>query len=124
MKKNEEYATKVKRIRNMFLIVLGFLTVGAIGGGVVLIISPTGEMIGMPLSEFKNIPFNFNSFLISGIILLSVLGLIPLLLIIALQKKPESKIAISTCFCNNSNSISSCNPLFYGPRKPVYQLLT
>ena len=58
MKKNEEDDTKVKRIRNMFLIVLGFLALGAIGGGAVLIISPTGEMIGIPLFEFKNIPFN------------------------------------------------------------------
>jgi uncharacterized membrane protein YqjE len=91
MKKNKEDVTKVKRIRNIFLIVLGFLAIGAIGGGAVLIISPTGEMIGIPLSEFKNIPFN--SFLIPGIILFSVLGLIPLLLIIALLKKPESKLA-------------------------------
>ena len=91
MKKNEEDVTKVKRIRNMFLIVLGFLALGAIGGGAVLIISPTGEMLGIPLSEFKNIPFN--SYLIPGIILFSVLGLIPLLLIIALLKKPESKLA-------------------------------
>ena len=91
MKKNAENDIKIKKIRNIFLIVLGFLALGAIGGGIVLIISPTGELIGMPLSEFKNIPFS--SFLIPGIILFSVLGVIPLLLIIALLKKPESKIA-------------------------------
>jgi len=78
-------------MRNIFLIVLGFLALGAIGGGGVLIISPAGELIGMPLSALKNSPFN--SFLIPGIILFSVLGLIPLLLIIALLKKPESKLA-------------------------------
>ena len=83
--------TKSKKIRNIFLIILGFLAIGAIGGGVVLIISPTGELIGLPLSEFKNIPFN--SYLIPGIILFSVLGLIPILLIIALLKKPDSKLA-------------------------------
>ena len=91
MQKNEEKVMKIKIIRNIFLIVLGFLALGAIGGGVVLIISPTGELIGIPLSEFRNIPFN--SYLIPGIILFSVLGLIPLLLIIALLKKPESKLA-------------------------------
>ncbi|WP_340198836.1 hypothetical protein [Ascidiimonas sp. W6] len=80
---------KIKR--NIFLTLLGFLAIGAIAGGVVLIISPTGELIGIPLSEFKNSPFN--SYLIPGIILLSVLGLIPLLLILALLKKPESKVA-------------------------------
>ena len=91
MKKNEENVIKIKRIRNIFLIVLGFLALGAIGGGMVLIISPDGELLGLPLSEFKNIPFT--SFLIPGIILFSILGVIPSLLIIALLKKPESKIA-------------------------------
>ena len=91
MKRNDENIIKIKIIRNIFLIVLGFLALGAIGGGIVLLISPTGEMIGLPLSEFKNIPFK--SYLIPGIILLSVLGLVPLLLIIALLKKPESKLA-------------------------------
>ena len=91
MKKNEEDINAIKKIRNVFLIVLGFLAIGAIGGGIVLIISPTGESMGIPLSEFKNIPFD--SYLIPGILLFSVLGVIPLLLIIALLKKPESKIA-------------------------------
>ena len=91
MQMNEEDVIKIKKIRNIFLIVLGFLAFGAIGGGLVLIISPTGELIGIPLSEFKNIPFN--SYLIPGIILFTVLGIIPLLLLLALLKKPESKIA-------------------------------
>jgi len=77
--------------RNIFLIVLGFLAIGAIGGGIVLIISPKGELIGLPLSEFKNMPFD--SYLIPGIILFSVLGVIPSLLIPALIKKPNSRIA-------------------------------
>jgi len=91
MNRNEENVIKIKRIRNIFLIMLGFLALGAIGGGIVLIISPTGELLGIPLSEFKNIPFT--SYLIPGIILFSVLGLIPFLLIIALLKKPDSKLA-------------------------------
>ena len=82
---------KTKITRNIFLIVLGFLSIGAIGGGAVLIISPEGELMGLPVSSFKNMPFN--SFLIPGIILFLVLGLVPLLLIIALLKKPESKLA-------------------------------
>ena len=81
----------MKKTRNIFLIVLGFLALGAIGGGMLLIISPQGELIGIPLSEFNNIPFK--SFVIPGIILFTVLGVIPLLLIIALIKQPESRIA-------------------------------
>ena len=82
---------KIKSVRNLFLILLGLLSIGAIGGGAVLIISPSGELIGIPLSEYRNLPFN--SYLIPGIILFSVLGIIPALLIIALIKKPTSKFA-------------------------------
>ncbi|MFC2104464.1 hypothetical protein ACFLS4_03820 [Bacteroidota bacterium] len=91
MQKNEEKLMKIKITRNIFLFLLGFLGLGAIGGGGTLIISPTGELNGMPLYMLENSPFN--SFLIPGVILFSVLGLIPLLLIIALLKKPESKLA-------------------------------
>ena len=91
MKKNAENDITIKKVRNIFLIVLGFLALGAIGGGIILIISPAGGLIGMPLSEFNNLPFS--DFMIPGIILFSVLGVMPLLLIIALLKKPESKIA-------------------------------
>ena len=91
MKQNEENIIKSKMIRNILLIVLGFLSLGAIGGGGVLIISPSGELIGMPLTELKHSPFT--SFLIPGIVLFSVLGLGPLLLIIALLKKPASRLA-------------------------------
>ena len=78
-------------MRNILLILLGFLALGAIGGGGLLIISPTGELLGIPLSELKNSPFN--SFLIPGIILFSLLGVFPLLLIIALLNKTESRFA-------------------------------
>ena len=82
---------KTKITRNFFLVLLGLLSIGAIGGGTILIISPSGELLGIPLSEYKNLPFN--SYLIPGIILFTILGIIPALLVIALIKKPTSKIA-------------------------------
>jgi len=91
MTKSKKNLSKTKNARNIFLILLGFLALGAIGGGGVLIVSPTGELLGIPLSELNNSPFN--SFLIPGIILFIVFGIIPLLLIIALLKKPELKLA-------------------------------
>ena len=84
-------AMNIKNTRSILLILLGFLGLGAIGGGSALIISPSGELLGMPLSMLEESPFN--SFFVPGIILFSVLGLIPLWLIIALLKKPESKLA-------------------------------
>ena len=78
-------------MRNVLIILLGFLGLGAIYGGGTLIISPSGELLGMPLSLLEHSPFN--SFLVPGIILFSVLGIAPCLLIIALLKKPEKKFA-------------------------------
>ena len=77
-------------LRLLLLFDLGLLGIGAISGGIILMISPNGDLLGIPLSEFKNIPFK--SYLIPGIILFSVLGVIPILLIFALIKKPKSKL--------------------------------
>jgi len=84
-------AMNIKNTRSILLILLGFLGLGALGGGGALIISPSGKLLGMPLSMLAESPFN--SFFMPGIILFLVLGLIPLCLIIALLKKPESKLA-------------------------------
>ena len=82
---------KSKATRNLLIVLLAFLWLGAIGGGGVLIISPSGKLIGMPLSMLS--PSPFYNFLIPGIILFLVLGVIPFLLIIALLKKPILKFA-------------------------------
>lgn len=78
-------------IRNILIFLLSFLGLGAIGGGGVLIISPTGEMIGMPLSMLSRSPFS--TFLIPGIILFLTLGIFPFLVCFGLLKKPESRLA-------------------------------
>lgn len=91
MKHDEKNVFVNNKLSNLFLIVLGLLALGAIGGGIILIISPSGELLGIPVTEFKNIPFD--NYLIPGIILFTVLGVIPSLLIIALIKKPASNIA-------------------------------
>jgi len=88
---NQEIVVKTKTSRNILLFLLGFLGFGAIGGGGALIISPTGELLGMPLSMIEKSPFS--SFFVPGFILFLVLGLVPIVLIIALLKKPESKLA-------------------------------
>jgi len=77
--------------RNILISLLGFLSIGALGGGIVLILSPTGELIKMPLSMIGGSPFT--SFLIPGIILFLVLGVAPAFLIYALLKKPGWKYA-------------------------------
>ena len=75
------------KTRNFLIFLLGLLGFGALGGGGVLIISPSGELIGMPLSIIQNSPFI--NFLIPGIILFTVLGILPIVLMYALIKKPK-----------------------------------
>lgn len=82
---------KTKSVRNVLLILLAFLGVGAIFGGGVLIISPSGKLFGMPLSLLANSPFS--NFLVPGIILFLVLGIVPVGVTIALIKKPAYKFA-------------------------------
>ena len=48
---------KSKATRNLLIALLAFLGLGAIGGGAVLIISPSGKLMGMPLSILNPSPF-------------------------------------------------------------------
>lgn len=77
--------------RNVLLYLLAFLGLGAIVGGGALIISPSGALLGMPLIALGSAPFR--SFLLPGIILFLVLGIVPCLLIFALLKKPVWRFA-------------------------------
>lgn len=61
------------------------LGIGAVSGGLVLVIDPSGGLIKMPMTILKNSPFN--NFLIPGIILLVILGIIPLVVSYALITK-------------------------------------
>lgn len=67
------------------------LGIGAIFGGSVLIIDPSGALIKMPISLLEYSPFN--SFLIPGIILFIILGIIPSIVAFALVTKWQNKAA-------------------------------
>jgi cytochrome bd-type quinol oxidase subunit 2 len=75
----------------MLIALLLFLGLGALFGGFVLIISPSGHLFGMPLTLLKNSPFV--DFMYPGIILFSVLGMAPVYIAAALIKKRSNKIA-------------------------------
>jgi hypothetical protein len=64
-----------------------FQAISAIGGGLCLVISPSGSLFQMPVQNLKNTPFR--DFLIPGIILLVFLGIIPAILFYALIWHPE-----------------------------------
>jgi len=78
--------------RTILVSLLLFLGISASCGGLLLIISPSGKLLGgLPLSILDHSPFT--NFLIPGIILFFVLGLSPCLISFALLKKPTHKTA-------------------------------
>ncbi len=78
--------------RNLLVTLLLFLGTSAIGGGALLIISPSGKLIGgLPVSILEHLPFT--NFLIPGIILFLILGLFPCIVSFSLIKKPVNRFA-------------------------------
>ncbi|MEK5234515.1 hypothetical protein NST99_02200 [Paenibacillus sp. FSL L8-0470] len=75
----------------LLYILQAFLGVGAVGGGLMLLADPSGEMIGMPSSVLERSPFE--DFAIPGVLLLVIFGLLPLLVLYGLVKKPDWKWA-------------------------------
>lgn len=80
---------KTNTATKIHLLLLFLLGLGALFGGGVLIISPSGKLLGMPLTMLSNSPFH--DFSIPGIILFCVLGLVPIGLVFALLKRFENK---------------------------------
>jgi hypothetical protein len=74
---------------NVLLFLLIFLSLGALFGGGVLVVDPSGEFIQMPVTILKDSPFN--NFLIPGLILFAVLGVFPALVCWSLLKCPQWK---------------------------------
>jgi len=72
---------------NVLLFLLLFLSLGALFGGGVLIIDPSGDIFQMPVIILQNSPFN--NFLIPGLFLFIVLGVLPALVFYSLLKQPQ-----------------------------------
>lgn len=80
-----------KTARNILILLLILLGFGAILGGGALIISPSGGLLGMPVTLLNNTPFS--SFLVPGVILFSILGIAPVGIAVALFQKPKYEFA-------------------------------
>jgi hypothetical protein len=66
----------LSRFAKGLLVLEVLLSLGAVGGGFVLILAPRGEIMPLPLSALAGSPFD--TYLGPGLILFSVLGLGPL----------------------------------------------
>ena len=82
--------------RNMLIALMTLLGLGAVYGGGLLVISPYGDWLGVPISLLDESPFH--SFFIPGLILFLVLGVAPLLVAWALKSKFENKLLQSLNF--------------------------
>ncbi len=68
---------------------MSFLSISGLYGGCTLILDPSGALMKMPVSVLEHSPFR--TFLIPGLILVSLLGVIPGILSYALVLKPGWK---------------------------------
>ena len=66
----------LRRVALAALLLEVLLSIGALGGGLVLIVAPRGEIMPLPLSALAGSPFD--TYLVPGLILFGVLGLGPL----------------------------------------------
>lgn len=78
---------------------LGLLGLGALGGGGLLAVAPSGRLLGMPVAMLAGSPFA--DFLVPGIVLFTVLGVVPCLLVVALLRQPPSRLAELLNFCGD-----------------------
>lgn len=78
-----------------------FLGIGAVFGGGTLTIAPDGKLLGMPISILDQSPFT--NFLIPGIILLLILGVIPLIVAFNLINQKSSKIGDALNFSKGTH---------------------
>jgi hypothetical protein len=72
----EPHTPPLSRLAKVSIALEVLLGIGAIGGGLVLIVAPHGEIMPLPLSALAGSPFD--TYLGPGLILFTVLGLGPL----------------------------------------------
>ena len=66
----------LSRVATAAIVLETLLSIGALGGGLVLMIAPRGEIMPLPLSALAGSPFD--TYLVPGLILFGVLGFGPL----------------------------------------------
>ncbi len=79
------------KTRNLLVALLLFLSVGALFGGGAFLLFPEGWMGMTPELMLQHSPFK--NFLIPGLILFTVLGLMPIYVVWGLIKRKDCKIA-------------------------------
>ena len=76
MSMSTHQARPLTRVVKAAVVLEILLSVGALGGGLVLMVGPRGEIMPLPVSALAGSPFD--TYLVPGLILFGVLGLGPL----------------------------------------------
>ncbi len=76
MSRSTRHARPLSRVAKASLVLEIPLSIGALGGGLALIIGPRGEIMPLPLLALAGSPFD--TYLVPGLILFGALGLGPL----------------------------------------------
>lgn len=100
---NKSAFCKYKILRRLLIFWTLFVGIGAVAGAVVMIVDPSGKLMGMDgmLPYFKVLPFSnvlFNNLLFSGIMLLVVNGITNLTAVTLLFLKRKSGIICGSIF--------------------------
>lgn len=80
-----EECMKKKILDNMLRVLIGFQGLSGLLGGFGLIANPTGESMGIPIKWLDGT--TFNSYMVPGVILVIVLGIMPLVVYVGLWKE-------------------------------------
>jgi len=75
----------LRKLRITAILLLIFNSISALGGGAMLIIDPSGKLIQLPIHYLDQSPFS--DFLIPGIILLTLNGVLSAVIAVAVLKK-------------------------------------
>ena len=73
------------KILILLIVLLILLGLGGIGGGVVLLIDPSGEMMGLPPALLENAPVS--NYILPGLVLVGVMGIAPMMTAWGLWKR-------------------------------------
>ncbi len=73
--------------RNILILLFGFLSIAAFYGSIVFMIKPDGSFFQMDTEMIKG--SWFDDFLIAGLILFTLFGIFPILIIICMIRKPD-----------------------------------
>jgi hypothetical protein len=77
--------TRLPRVDLVLVLLEVLLSVGALGGGAVLILDPTGGILTMPVTMLEHSPFT--TFLVPGVVLLLANGVFPLVVAVAALRR-------------------------------------